>query len=98
MIGAIITPQRTPAAESSRRASKRLVGFAVPGSIFFQIVSSSVGMLKAIWASVARASRVQTSMSRTTAGDFVSMCTGCLDSSITSRIWREMPYFSSACW
>ena len=98
IIGAIMIPQATPASVSSRRASKRLIGLAVPGSIFFQTASSSVGMLNAIWASVTSASRDQRSRSRRTEGDLVSMCTGWRKSSITSRILWVISYFISACW
>ncbi len=79
------TPTSMPAAASFSIALSRCRGCAVPGSVLRHTSSSSVGMLNVMWTSARRASRVNTSMSRTIIGPRVIIEVGFEKSPSTSR-------------
>ena len=88
IIGAAMMPVGTPAADSSRIASSRFSGVEARGSILRLRMWSMLVTDSATCTSPSLASSVRISRSRTTSADLVTIVTGCLVSSITSRMPR----------
>ena len=83
--GAIPTPASMPASTSALRIFNRFCGGGVPGSVFAQTVSSTVGMLKQTVVFALRESSARTSMSRMTMVPLVISPIGVLKSRNASR-------------
>lgn len=97
-MGAAITDTGMPASASARIASSRLGGVEARGSMVRASVRSSVVTDRATFTSPLPAMRDRMSMSRVTSADLVTMSTGWLCASSTSRISRMMRHCFSTGW
>ena len=98
MMGAIMTATGTPASASAVMASSRFGGVAARGSILRATRRSSVVTEIATLTRPRLAMRARMSTSRTTSADLVTMPTGWLVRSSTSRIERVMRCSRSIGW